>query len=383
MKIRDMKKSSGLLNIPNEHRSMKTNERKHLRYAILFVILISLIFYKFTIETYTLLPDRKIGFPLRLYWKTKLNDNIRQIHITDKGNIISRLAYSANLISPVTGELIWKFRTEKPISTVTSNMGLVYVIGTDTFYELDEDDGNVVWENSSYHFLGSPAFSYANFAGLLTEDHGIVHLFDITNGNFIRQLNSERGRPGNGICINSDIIYIFYNQIDAYTFPDGKHLWTDDSYSSPANVICENEYAYFTNNDSQLVAYELTTKIQLWKSDFRSKNRYDMRGLFIANNFLVLDESDAKSIISKEDGKIVHSIPVGNEAITSVAVVEDKMYIYYDFSNSVYSYQTSNWQNSGILHNSPQFIVSGNTERFHNHGNMLILWENKYIYAYK
>lgn len=358
--------------------------QKIFQYGILLFI-ISLVTSRFAHDWYGPVPDKNAGFPLQLVWETKLNDNIKEVHITKNGNILVRLGYSVNLISPETGDLIWRFRIDEPISIATAHNEKIFVISKNNVFALSEGNGEMIWKNV-FNSSGPPEFSYVDANNLLTVNYGSINLYSTTNGEIENEYYSERGQVKT--CFMSGVFFTFMGQIEAFSFQDGESLWVEKSFQNPEEAVCKNEIAYFIENNSTLIAYDLEARTTLWLKSFPPKEPYALKKLFSVGDLLVVDEINNIFIVSKINGSVINSLSIeGNQMesrlISSAAAIENNLYLFDGFNQSIYSYDMTTWEQNGNLHLSFPVIAATSTERFINIDDMLILWKNKRLFAYK
>ena len=143
--------------------------------------------------------DKETGFPLQLVWENKLNDKIKEVYITENGNILVQLGYSVNLISPKSGKLLWKFRTDKSIYSAASGDEKVYIFGDNSFIIVNEVNGKSSLEDYDNYSVNIPIDSYTNKNQILVTDYGSVSFYEIESGKFLYEHYVGRGRVG--ICL--------------------------------------------------------------------------------------------------------------------------------------------------------------------------------------
>lgn len=352
--------------------------------SLLFII--SLVTNHFARDWYGPIPDKDEGFPLQKAWETKFSDNIKEVYITENGNILVQLGYSVNLISPKTGDLIWKFRIDKPIYSVTSGNGKVYVFGNHSFLILNEVDGKSISENYSDYSVDSPVDSYVYKNRIVASEYGSVSLYNTESGEFLYKYHVGRGTIG--VCPYADFLYTFNYQIDAFSLKNEKLIWSENSFGYVNDTVCDESKAYFIANDSRLVAYDLKARRKIWVKNFPVEDPYSINRVFNAGDKLVVEGINGIFIISKADGNVNNTIPVnsgllGSKFISSVAIIENNLYFFEGFTQSIYSYDMTTWEQNGNLHLSFPVIAATSTERFINIDDMLILWKNKRLFAYK
>lgn len=358
--------------------------QKIFQYGI-FLFIISLVTNHFVRDWYGPVPDKNIGFPLQLVWETKFSDNIKEVYITENGNIIVQLGYSVNLISPKTGDLIWKFRIDEPISIATAYNGKIFVVSKNNVFALSESNGEIIWKNV-FISVGPPEFSYVDASNFLTVRYGSINLYNTTNGEIENEYYSGRGQVKT--CFLSGVFFTFMGQIEAFSFQDGESLWVEKSFHNPEEAVCKNEIAYFIENDSKLIAYDLKTRTKLWVKDFPVENPYTLERVFSVDGLLVVDGINNIFIISKVDGSVINTLSMnggltGSNLISSVAAIENNLYFSEGFTQSIYSYDMTTWQQTGNLHLSFPTLTATAAERFINIDDMLILWKNNRLFAYK
>jgi hypothetical protein len=345
----------------------------------------ALVINHYAHDWYGPVPDKDAGFPLQLVWETKLSENIKEVHITENENLLIRLGYSVNLISPKTGDLIWKFRIDEPISTATAYNENLFVISKNNVFALSEGNGEIIWK-SVFNSIGSPEFSYVDAHNLLTVSYGNIDVYNTKNGELEKEYYSGRGQTKT--CFLPGVFFTFIGQIEAYTFEDGERLWVEKSFHNPEEAVCKNEMAYFVENNSKLIAYDLEAKNILWVKNFPPKDPYTLKNIFSVGDLLVVEGINNIFIVSITDGSIINTLSLKegltkSSLITSVAAIKNNLYLFDGFSQSIYSFDMTTWKQTGSLHLSFPNIVSTETERFINIDDMLILWKNNRLIAYK
>lgn len=330
--------------------------------------------------------DKETGFPLQLVWETKLNDKIKEVYITENGNILVQLGYSVNLISPKSGKLLWKFRTDKSIYSAASGDEKVYIFGDNSFIIVNEVNGKSSLEDYDNYSVNIPIDSYTNKNQILVTDYGSVSFYEIESGKFLYEHYVGRGRVG--ICLYSEFLYTFNNQIDVFSLKDAKHLWGENSFGYVDDNVCDGSSAYFIASDSKLVAYDLEARTKLWVKDFPVKDPYTLERVFSVDGLLIVEGINNIFIISKADGSVIHILSIQDNLtkdslISSVAKINNNLYLFDGYSQSIYSFDINTWKQTGSLHLSFPNIISTENERFININDMLILWKNNRLFAYK
>lgn len=346
----------------------------------LLIIIVVIYGYFIVRDIYGPIPDRNVDFPIQPEWETTLNDKILQVVITEHDHAIVRLGYSINSVSLKDGKKLWKYRVDKPIYSTTAYDGTIYVAGKGSLYALDEETGTSKWQRTADISSLSPEFRYANNDVLVIVAYGNIYIFDVQTGDLRKYFYSGRGITAT--CVYQDRLYTFNDHIEAYQLENGDFLWKDESTHYTYKAVCENNIAYFIQNDSELIAYDLVNQSKLWSRSFPPTDPYTLNKLYIAQDFLVIDGLSEMTVVSKVQGTTVYENP-GQKQITTTALIGSNLYVFYGYDQAIYSYDINNWKNTGILRYSLPTILSTDIDLFCEYGNQLIIWKNKHLFVYQ
>jgi outer membrane protein assembly factor BamB len=122
---------------------------------VLIATIVVITGYFFATNAYGPIPARDKGFPLTPVLEIKLNDNIRQVIVSENNKVFVRLGYSVNSLSLETGELLWKYRIDEPIYSIAAYKGIIYVVGKEVLLTLDEESGKLLWQQATV--INSPS----------------------------------------------------------------------------------------------------------------------------------------------------------------------------------------------------------------------------------
>jgi outer membrane protein assembly factor BamB len=357
---------------------MKTVGGKRSIQIILLATIVALVGYSIFDNLYGPFPSGN-GFPLKPVWETKLNDNIKQAIPSENGHILIRLGYSVDLLSAETGDLLWKYRVDVPIYSIASYKGIIYVIGKNTLFTIDEGTGDLLWQQSMNISAANTEIKYVDENSIVIRIIGGVVVFNSKTG----ELNA-RTNFGNGIadtCIYQDKLYIFRHNVSVYDIATGNFLWDDLSDQYPNNTVCENGIAYFSEAPSRLSAYDLEKRSILWSNAFLLPET-GIVDIYISPNFLFVDGVGEFFIVDKDQGKVIHSSPSAGHT-ASITVIRDNLFVFYMHEQAIYSYDIHTWKNTGKLRYSLSTIFGSEVDRFLRYGDQLILWKGKCLFLYE
>ena len=359
---------------------MKTvGGKKLVQFVILFTV-VAIFGYSIVENLYGPFPTDK-GFPLKPLWETKLNDNIKQVIVSENGHILARLGYSINSLSPKTGNLLWKYRTDYPIYSTAAYRNTIYVIGKNMVLTLDERTGDEIWQQAI--FMGSPSepeIRYVDDHTLVMVDYSDIYMVNSRTGDLI----IPAFKVGKGIadtCVYQEKLYIFNRNISAYDLTNGNFLWEDLSDQYPSNTVCENGIAYFSETPSNVFAYDLEKHSLIWSNAFLLPET-GIFDVYNSQNFLFIDGVGEFFIVDKDQGKVLHSSPSAGQT-ASKTVIGDNLFVFYMHEQAIYSYNIQTWKYKGKLRYSFSTIFGTETDRFLQNGNQLILWKGKRLFLYE
>jgi hypothetical protein len=358
---------------------MKTvGGKKLVQFVILFTV-VAIFGYSIVENLYGPFPTDK-GFPLKPLWETKLNDNIKQVIVSENGHILVRLGYSVNSLSTETGALLWKYRVDDPLYSIASYNGIIYVVGKNTLFTIDERTGNPVWQQAVNISAIDTEIQYVDDHSIVISVIGGVFVYNSKTGELNAKINY-----GNGIvdtCVYGNVLYTIHSDIEAHNLSNGDLLWRDNSTSFTRKAICESNVAYFIKNDSELIAYDLLNKSQIWSLPFNPTDPYTLDNIFITQDFLVVEGLHNFFTVDKNNGPLLHTVAT-SQHIGSMTAINNNLFIFYIYRQAIYSYDINTWETTGILQYSLPKVAAIEVENFQNYKDQLILWKNKRIFVYR
>lgn len=357
----------------------KISGRKIIQLSLLIIVFA--IYGNYLVrDIYGPIPDREIGFPIKPKWEITLNDKIRQVIVTENNHAIVRLGYSINSVSLETGEKLWKYRVDEPIYSIIAHEGKIYAAGKGSLYALDETTGTIKWQRAVDISTLSPEFRYADQAVIVLVSHGAIYIFDAQTGELRKSFYVGRGLTPT--CIYKSTLYTFNDYIEAYNLENGEFLWEDKSTHYTYKAVCENDVAYFIQNDSKLIAYNMSSQSKLWSRSFPPTDPYTLNKLYITQDFLIIDGLSEMIVVSKIQGELIYK-NAGQKQITTTALIGNNVYVFYSYDQAIYAYDINTWKNTGKLRYTLPTILSTDIDLFCEDGNQLIIWKNKHLFAYQ
>lgn len=357
---------------------MKTISGKKFILFVLLATIVAIFSYSIVDNLYGPFPTGQ-GFPLQPVWRTKLNDNIRQVIVSENGHILVRLGYSVNSLSTETGNLLWKYRVDSPLYSIASYKQIIYAIGKNTLFTLDEGTGDLLWQQSVNISATNTEIKYVDENSIVIRTIGGVIIFNSKTGDLNAKINYGNGIAD--ICVYQDKLFIFRHNVTVYEIATGNLLWEDLSDQYPNNTVCENGIAYFSEAPSSLFAYDLEKRSLLWSNAFLLPET-GIVDIYNSPNFLFVDGVGEFFIVDKDQGKVIHtSLSAGHTA--SKTVIDDNLFVLYMHEQAIYSYDIHTWKNTGKLQYSLSTIFGSGGDSFLRYGNQLILWKGKRLFLYK
>jgi outer membrane protein assembly factor BamB len=320
------------------------------------------------------------GFPIQPVWETKLNQRIQQVIVSNSDHILVGLDYSVNSFSLETGEQLWKHHRDEPVYSIAAHDGIVYVVGQELLYTLDEETGALIWQSVIDISGSAPEIRYIDNNSLVVVAYGGVYVLNAHTGDLKKSFYLGRGITET--CIYQEKLFTFHDRIRAYTLENGALLWEDRSIHYPNEAVCKNSVAYFAQSDSELIAFDLTNQSKLWSVYFQPNEPYFLGNLFIAEDFLVFEASDKNVVLSINHGQLISTISE-RKHMTGATISGKQLFVFYGHDQTIHSYNIDTWENTGVLRYSIPTIFATDNQKFRIYGNQLILWKNKRLFVYK
>jgi len=240
--------------------------------------------------------------------------------INNSGNLKELTAGSVYALDEKTGQLLWKYQTQKSISHSNPLVaaGNVFV-GDDSgsVYAIDAKIGKLIWQKTleAYQIHSSPAY-----------DNGVIYV------------GTETQDIGGGRTNRGSYLY-------ALSAKDGKTLWqfeTDWRSNDMPNLIhgtpaISGEVVYFGSENGWFYALNKNSGEVIWKKIITKETKTSARQAAskslvgvstapaLAYDKIFVGTWEGKFLaLSQKDGKILWEFPYGKEGTNSSAVVADR-----------------------------------------------------------
>jgi outer membrane protein assembly factor BamB len=337
-----------------------------------------LLSYPLIIENFKPIEVGNNEFSLFPKWSTKLSDKVLEISASDSGIIFVRSAYSLNALDVSMGTLLWKFYLGGQVITdpAISADGIVYIADKKYVYALNENHGNVVWQQELTEPDGGSVLDVSDKLILVNQNSYDIRAYDAKTGEFLWTTPTGRGPRQAYIDDNNKIVYILDDGIKAVDIATSKLIWhaVDDGKGFYENGIMYRTSEKGTN------AFNVQIQSYQWETQLNISAPYMTNFASGKDQFAIADHGHIY-VIQKTDGTIIWERNF-SEMPANFSVIGDTLFAKDSFNQIIYLFDMKTGHEMGALRISIPSLFAVDSQNITSTDDMLIFSKGKSIYAY-
>lgn len=277
--------------------------------------------------------DRKLqteNFPLSLYWRIKLDGQVKALSTDEDGLLFIRTAEKIYAVIPQMGTILW----EHPISwqgvplPVVSNQDSVYYGDGKGIWALVKETGSVRWFYPAANLHPDVRSVFSNL--VIAEVSGYVYGLDSDDGSLIWHKADCRYGEIQPYGIASTIYIPCINRIRAMDAWTGDGEWEIETPVTIGTYAYQDGRMYYSPNRTSIAAFNLQEHKQEWQTHYHGEG---------FRQFKVIDEylatvDEQLCLFDRSSGETLwctDRIPVPQNPV----IINDKVYVFNAAQNQI------------------------------------------------